>query len=85
VANLADADFCGANFGNADLTDTRLDSADLGNANLSGVNWQKMRSIRKTNLARVKNPADSFLTWASRNGAVQLETNPNCPVNAGGS
>ena len=85
AANLADADFCGANFANADLTDTSLDSADLGNANLSGVNWQKIRSIKKTNLAGVKNPPDGFLTWALRNGAVQMETNANCPVTAGGS
>ena len=85
AADLADADFCGANFRNADLSDTRLDSADLGNANLSGVNWQKIRSIKKTNLAGVKNPPDGFLTWALRNGAVQLETNPNCPVTPRGS
>src|SRR6516162_4765677 len=85
AADLADADFCGANFRNADLSDTRLDSADLGNANLSGVNWQKIRSMKKTNLAGVKNPPDGFLTWALRNGAVQLETNPNCPVTPRGS
>ena len=85
AASLNDADFCGANFANADLTDATLDAADLGNANLSGVNWQKIRSIKKTNLAGVKNAPDGFLTWALRNGAVQLETNPNCPVTAGGS
>ena len=79
-ADLTDADFCGANFSNADLSDATLDAADLGNADLSGIGWQKIRSIKKTNLAGVKNPPAGFLDWALRNGAVQLESNPNCPV-----
>ena len=84
-ANLTDADFCGARFNGADLSDTSLDDADLGNADLSGIKWQKITSIKKTNLAGVKNPPEGFLAWALHNGAVQLQTNPNCPVASGGS
>jgi hypothetical protein len=84
-ANLTDADFCGAKFNGADLSDATLDAADLGNADLGGIRWQTIKSIKKTNLAGVKNAPEGFLTWALRNGAVQLASNPNCPVAGGGS
>ena len=84
-ADLTDADFCGARFNGADLSEATLDSADLGNADISSVSWQKIRSIKKTNLAGVKNSPDGFLEWALRNGAVQLASNPNCPVVGGGN
>jgi len=79
-ANLGDGDFCGAQFGGANLSDARLDAADLGNADLSAIKWQQIKSVKKTNLAGVKNPPEGFLQWALRNGAVQLESNPNCPL-----
>jgi uncharacterized protein YjbI with pentapeptide repeats len=83
-ANLTDADFCGAKFNGADLSDATLDAADLGNADLNGIKWQRITTIKKTNLAGVKNPPEGFLAWALRNGAVQLASNPNCPVAGGG-
>jgi hypothetical protein len=79
-AILANGDFCWAQLRNADLTDAELDDADLGNADLSGIKWQQIKSIQKTNLGGVKNAPDGFLAWAMRNGAVQLESNPNCPL-----
>ena len=82
-ANLSDGDFCGAQFGNANLSDAMLDAADLGNADLRAIKWQQIKSVKKTNLAGVKNAPDGFLAWALRNGAVQLESNPNCPVTDG--
>jgi hypothetical protein len=82
-AILANGDFCWAQFRNADLTDAELDAADLGNADLSGIKWQQIKSIQKTNLGGVKNAPDGFLAWALRNGAVQLEFNPNCPLKGG--
>jgi hypothetical protein len=84
-ADLSNGDFCGARFTGADLSDITLDGADLGNADLSGIRWQKIKSIKKTNLAGAKNPPEGFLEWALRNGAVQLASNPNCPVGGGGS
>ena len=82
-ANLADGDFCGARFGGANLSDATLDAADLGNADLSGIQWQHIKSVKKTNLAGAKNAPEGFLPWALHNGAVQLESNPNCPVTTG--
>ena len=62
------------------MSGASLDAADLGNADLSAIGWQQIKSVKKTNLAGVKNAPEGFLTWALRNGAVQLESNPNCPV-----
>lgn len=79
-ANLTDGDFCGAQFAGSDFSDAALDGADLGNSDLSEIQWEKIKSIRKANLAGVKNAPQGFLDWALKNGAVQLESNPNCPV-----
>jgi len=79
-ANLGDGDFCGAQFGGSELSDATLDAADLGNADLNAIKWKQIKSIKKANLAGVKNAPDGFLAWAMRNGAVQLESNPNCPA-----
>ena len=80
AADLTDGDFCGARFGGADLSEATLDAADLGNADLRGIKWQQIKSIKKANLAGVKHAPDGFLAWALRNGAVQLDSNPNCRV-----
>ncbi len=79
-ADLSGGDFCGAQFTGADLSDATLDEAELGNSNLGAIQWQHIKSIRKANLAGVKNAPDGFLAWALRNGAVQLDSNPDCPV-----
>lgn len=82
-ANLTDGDFCGAKLASSDLTDATLDGADLGNADLSGVGWQKIASLKNANLAGARNLPHGFLDWALKHGAVQLQTNPNCPVTSG--
>jgi Pentapeptide repeats (8 copies) len=79
-ANLSNGDYCGARFGAADLSQAVLDSADLGNADLRAIKWQQITSVKQANLAGVKNAPDGFLAWALHNGAVQLASNPNCPV-----
>lgn len=79
-ADLTDGDFCGARFDSSDLEAATLDGADLGNTDLRDVQWQKLKSVKKANLAGVKNPPDGFLAWALKNGAIQLEANPNCPA-----
>jgi len=79
-ASLNDADLCGARLNGANLVGATLDGADLGNAELNGIQWQKIRSIRKTNLAGVKNAPDGFLAWALKNGAGQLEADATCPA-----
>ena len=82
-AILDNGDFCAAQFGGADLSQATLDGADLGNADLTGINWQHIKSIHQANLAGVKNDPEGFVGWALRNGAVQLKSNPNCPVGGG--
>ena len=82
-ADLSDGDFCGAHFGGADLSQAVLDAADLGNTDLEAIKWKQIKSVKKTNRAGVKNAPDGFVSWALRNGAVQLESNPNCPAAVG--
>ncbi len=79
-ADLSSGDFCGARLNGANLSAATLDEADLGNADLGAIKWQQIKSVKKTNLAGVKNAPEGFLSWALRNGAVQLTSNPNCPV-----
>lgn len=79
-ADLSEGDFCGARLNGANLSDATLDEADLGNSDLGAIKWQEIKSVKKTNLAGVKNAPDGFLSWALRNGAVQLASNPNCPL-----
>jgi hypothetical protein len=79
-ANLSEGDFCGAQFAGSDFSDAALDGADFGNTDLSGIQWQKIKSIRKANLAGVQNAPQGFLDWALKNGAVQLQSDPTCPV-----
>jgi hypothetical protein len=81
-ATLDDGDFCGAKFTGSNLADATLDGADLGNADLAGVQWEKIKSIRKTNLAGVRNAPTGFLPWALKNGALQLAENLSCPVSS---
>ena len=81
-AILDNGDFCAAQFDGADLSQATLDGADLGSADLTGIKWQQIKSIRKTNLAGAKNAPDGFLTWALRNGAVQLASDATCPTDA---
>jgi len=79
-ADLTDADFCDARFDSSDLVAATLDGADLGNADLKDIHWQQIKSVRKANLAGVRNAPAGFLPWALKNGAVQLESNASCPV-----
>ena len=83
-ADLADADFCGARLAASDLAGAVLDGADLGNADLSGIKWQQIKSVNKANLAGVTDAPEGFLHWALHHGAVQLQTNPNCPLHIAG-
>jgi hypothetical protein len=79
-ADLSEGDFCGARFTGSNLGGAILDAADLGNADLSGVGWQQIRSIKKANVAGVKNAPQGFVSWALKNGAVEFAENANCPV-----
>jgi len=77
-ADLSEADFCGARFIGADFGGAMLDGAELGNADLSNIGWQQIRSIKKANVAGVKKAPEGFVSWALKNGAVELKENENC-------
>lgn len=79
-ADFSDADLCRADLSGADLANLTLDRADLGNADLSGIQWSSIRSLKKANIAGIRNPPSGFVAWALKNGAVQLPDNPSCPA-----
>ena len=79
-ADLTDTDFCSAQLRDADFDDATLDGADLGNADLASIKWQHVKSIRKANIAGVRNAPDGFVSWALKNGAVQADANSSCPA-----
>ncbi len=77
-ADLGDGDFCGANLSGSDLDDATLDGADLGNTNLADIKWQKIRSVKGTNLQQVHNAPPGFMEWAAENGAVTRGGHADC-------
>ena len=70
---LSDVDFVGANLKNTDLTGANLENADLRTAEMDGVKWGSLQSVKGANMQGVKNAA-GFVEWAVRNGAVSKET-----------
>jgi uncharacterized protein YjbI with pentapeptide repeats len=73
-ANLEDADLFGANLSQGDLTGARLTKADLRNSDLHGAKWQEIAEIRLANVFGVKNAPPGFLEWATKMGAVSIES-----------
>jgi hypothetical protein len=43
----------------------------LRSANLSGVKWKEIRSIKSANVAGVKSAPEGFIQWALQNGAIE--------------
>jgi len=85
AADLSDGDFCGTRFTGSDLSRAMLDGAELGNVDLSGIHWQGIGSIKKANIAGVKNAPAGFAAWALMNGAVETSGNTDCPVSGVGN
>jgi uncharacterized protein YjbI with pentapeptide repeats len=73
-ANLQDADLFEADLGQADLTGAHLTKADLRNADLRDAKWHEIADIKLANVFGVKNAPPSFLDWATKMGAVSLES-----------
>jgi len=79
IANLqhtsfADADLSGADLSGADLSGSRLDRADLRNANLAGVRWWAISSLKLANIFGAKSLPPGFAQWGLQHGAVSLES-----------
>ncbi len=64
-ADLADSSLVGVDFSGA-----TLDDADLRRADLRGIRWQHLKSLRRANIAQVRNAPEGFAAWAMSNGAV---------------
>lgn len=73
-ADFSDADLNGADLTNSDLSDATLDRVDLRVADMQGLKWNNIRSIKGANIFGIKNAPDGFLHWALKNGAVQVES-----------
>jgi len=73
-ASLDDADFWAADLRGADLAGATLAAADLRYANLDGIAWKDIQSLKGVNIFGVKNAPEAFVTWALQNGAVQIES-----------
>jgi uncharacterized protein YjbI with pentapeptide repeats len=72
-ANLSGTIFRIADFSGARFSDVSLDGADLAFANLKGIhNWRQIRSIRNTNIYKVRNSPEGFIEWALEHGAVSI-------------
>lgn len=69
-STLNDADFTGADLRNADLTGTSLENADLREADLEGVKWGDLQSVRGANVRGVKNAPAGFVEWVMGHGGV---------------
>jgi len=47
-----------------------LDDADLRSADLKDLQWQRLKSVARTNIAGIRNAPAGFSDWAMKNGAV---------------
>jgi hypothetical protein len=48
-----------------------LASADLRNADLRGINWRHIVSVKGANIAGIGNAPEGLVAWTLKNGAVQ--------------
>ncbi|HUO35351.1 MAG TPA: pentapeptide repeat-containing protein [Candidatus Acidoferrum sp.] len=80
-ADLTNVDLTGAVLSGANFSGVTLDDADLRDADLTGLRWRNIASIKRTNLHNVKNAPPGFLDWAVRNGATtsSLDAPANTP------
>lgn len=69
-ADLGNADLTGSSLAGADLSDAVLDASDLSYADLKGVAWQHLRSVKGANIGAVRNAPEGFVAWAMSHGAV---------------
>ncbi len=77
-ADLGEADLCSANLSGTVLDGANLDASDLGNSDFANVKWEKIVSLKDTNIRQVRNPPQGFAQWAVQHGAVTTAS-PDCP------
>ena len=69
--DLRNTDLEGADLSHADLSGASLDDADLRGADVKDIQWQHLASIKRANVASVKNAPPGFVAWALANGAIE--------------
>jgi hypothetical protein len=75
-ADLRNGDLTASSLVGAELTGATLDDADLRFADLKDIQWQRIKSIKGTNIAAIRNPPQGFVDWAMRNGAINQPDAP---------
>jgi hypothetical protein len=69
-ADLRNTDLTGSSLVDADLSGSALDNSDLRSADLKDLQWQHLKSLKKANVAGVRNAPAGFVEWALKNGAI---------------
>ncbi|MGA9464754.1 MAG: pentapeptide repeat-containing protein [Terracidiphilus sp.] len=69
-ADLRNSDLNSSSLAGSDLSGAVLDDADLRDADLQGVQWERLKSVARTNIAGIRNAPSGFSDWAMKNGAV---------------
>jgi len=69
-ADLRGADMTDSKLAGADFSGATLDDADLRRADLKEIRWQHLKSLKRSNIAGVRNAPEGFVAWAMSNGAV---------------
>jgi Pentapeptide repeats (8 copies) len=72
-ADLTDSDLVSVDLTDADISGAFLANADLRNANLSNLKWRDSPNLKNANVFGVKNAPEGFITYALKQGAVQIE------------
>jgi uncharacterized protein YjbI with pentapeptide repeats len=75
-ANLSHADLVGSDLTGARFNGTDLGGVDLRSTNLKDIDWQQLKNIKMTNIAGVENAPAGFVEWALKNGAIQIQDDP---------
>ncbi len=75
-AQLEDASLVRADLTHADFSGAVLDNADMRDADLRELQWQKIASIKSSDITGVKNAPAGFVEWALQHGAVQSGKDP---------
>jgi len=68
---LNDSDFTEANLEETNLSGASLEDSDLLNAELRGVKWENIKSIKNANIEGVRNAPKGFVEWALQSGAIK--------------
>ena len=69
-ADMRNTDLNNSSLVAADFSGVVLDDADLRSADLKDLQWQRLKSVARTNIAGIRNAPAGFSDWAMKNGAV---------------